>query len=74
MTLFPRHGLSSAAMRRHRLFEMLRDGARKCWSQCGLSARFAAGCLAPGWSPTPLKQTRKVRAGLGVNRVVDGIR
>jgi hypothetical protein len=40
--------MGSAAMRRRRLFEMLRDGTRTCWPQYGLPARFAAGRLAPG--------------------------
>jgi hypothetical protein len=50
------------------LFEMLRDGARTYWPQCGFSARFAAGRLAPGWSVTALHGRWKVPAGLGVNR------
>lgn len=46
---------------------------RSSKSQCGLSARFAAGRLAPGWSATVLQQTGKVLAGIGVKRRVDRI-
>jgi hypothetical protein len=38
-----------------------------------LSGRVAAGRLAAGWSAIALQQTRKVFAGLGVNRQVDGM-
>jgi hypothetical protein len=58
---------------------------KKARSQCGgaapymlpryaLSARFAAGRLAPGWSVISRQQTRKVLECLGVNRRIDSIR
>jgi hypothetical protein len=39
----------------------------------GLSARFAAGSLAPGWSVIAPQWSRKVFAGLGDKRLVDRI-
>jgi hypothetical protein len=61
-------------MRRRRLFEMLREGARTCWPQFGFSARLAAGRLAHGWSVIPIQQTGKDLADLAVNRRVDSTR
>jgi hypothetical protein len=55
------------------LFEMLRDGARTCWSQCGFSAMFAAGRPTPGWWVIALQQARKDVADLAVNRRVHRI-
>jgi hypothetical protein len=70
MTLFPGHGLSSAAMLRRRLFEMAHVHVGRSVDCLEGSLRDV---LAPDWSVIALQQTRKVLAGLGVKHRVDGI-